>query len=161
MLIRKFLDKIIELFCISTLALMTVLITWQVITRYIFNKPSVVTEQSSQYLFVWLVLYGAAYVFGKKDHMHIGFVKDKMPLVVQKILDVLIEVIVGLFALSVMVYGGYLAFTAQMVQRDAALQIPMGVIYSAIPMSGLFILLYSILNMVAVFKQSSPSKGGA
>ena len=60
--IKNILNKIIEIFCIAIMGIMTILVTWQVITRYFFNNPSVVTEQTSQYLFVWLVMYGSAYV---------------------------------------------------------------------------------------------------
>ena len=74
--IKNCLDKIIELFCIVIMGVMTVLVTWQVITRYVFNNPSIFTEQTSQYLFVWLVMYGSAYVFGKREHMQISFVRD-------------------------------------------------------------------------------------
>jgi TRAP-type C4-dicarboxylate transport system permease small subunit len=51
--IKNILNKIIEIFCIAIMGIMTILVTWQVITRYFFNNPSVVTEQTSQYL-----LYG-------------------------------------------------------------------------------------------------------
>jgi TRAP-type transport system small permease protein len=151
--IRKILDKIIEIFCMSTLALMTVMITWQVTTRYVFNRPSVRTEQTSQYLFVWLVLYGAAYVFGQKEHMQITFLKDKASVAVQKILTMLGEILIAIFAGSVMIYGGYLSASGQMTQKDAALGIPMGVIYSAIPISGLFILFYAVGNILLLLKR--------
>ena len=39
---------------------------------------------------------------------------------------------VALFAAGVMIFGGYKQVTSQMIQMDAALQIPMGIIYSAV-----------------------------
>ena len=47
--VKKILDKIIEMFCIAIMGIMTVLVSWQVITRYFFNKPSVFTEATAQY----------------------------------------------------------------------------------------------------------------
>ncbi len=145
--IKNILNKIIEIFCIAIMGVMTLLVTWQVITRYFFNNPSVVTEQTSQYLFVWLVMYGSAYVFGKREHMQISFVRDLAPKGIRKIIDTFQEMIITIFVVGVMVYGGYFTTLKQMAQTDAALQIPMGVIYSAIPISGVMIIFYAICNI--------------
>lgn len=145
--LRNCLDKIIEIFCIVLMAFMTILVTWQVITRYVFNNPSAVTEQLCQYLFIWLVLFGAAYIFGKREHMQITFVKEKLPDKLEMICDILQEIVIFIFTFGVMVIGGYLSAVKQMVQFDAALQIPIGIVYAAIPLSGVFILFYSIYNI--------------
>lgn len=145
--LRKFLDKIIEFFCIVLMSFMTILVTWQVITRYIFNNPSAVTEQLCQYLFIWLVLFGSAYIFGRREHMQINFIKEKLPKKLGAVCDILQETIILIFTFGVLVIGGYLSVIKQMVQFDAALQIPIGVVYSAIPISGVFVLFYSFLNI--------------
>ncbi|MGL4804566.1 MAG: TRAP transporter small permease [Cetobacterium sp.] len=148
--LRNSLNKIIEIFCIVLMAFMTMLVTWQVITRYVFNNPSAVTEQLCQYLFIWLVLFGSAYIFGKREHMQITFIKEKLPNKLGKICDLLQETIIFIFTLGVLVIGGYLSVVKQMVQFDAALQIPIGIVYAAIPLSGVFILFYSIYNIKKV-----------
>lgn len=145
--LKNGLNKIIEIFCIVLMAFMTILVTWQVITRYVFNNPSAVTEQLCQYLFIWLVLFGSAYIFGKREHMQITFIKEKLPNKLGKICDLLQETIIFIFTFGVLVIGGYLSAVKQMVQFDAALQIPIGIVYAAIPLSGVFILFYSIYNI--------------
>ena len=145
--LKNGLNKIIEIFCIVLMTFMTILVTWQVITRYVFNNPSAVTEQLCQYLFIWLVLFGSAYIFGKREHMQITFIKEKLPNKLGKICDLLQEIIIFIFTLGVLVIGGYLSVVKQMVQFDAALQIPIGIVYAAIPLSGVFILFYSIYNI--------------
>ena len=67
--LRNMLNKVIEVICITLLAFMVVLGTWQIITRYVLNNPSTVSEDLLIYSFVWMGLLGAAYVFGKQDHM--------------------------------------------------------------------------------------------
>ncbi|WP_300342502.1 TRAP transporter small permease [Fusobacterium sp.] len=151
--IKNILDKIIEIFCIVILGIMTLLVTWQVITRYFFNNPSVVTEQTSQYLFVWLVMYGSAYVFGKREHMQISFVRDLSPKNLRKFIDIFQEIIITIFVIGVMVYGGYFTTLKQMGQTDAALQIPMGVVYSAVPISGVIIIFYAIYNIKTLIRK--------
>ena len=79
--------------------------------------------------------------------MQITFIKEKLPSKLGKICDLLQETIIFIFTLGVLVIGGYLSVVKQMVQFDAALQIPIGIVYAAIPLSGVFILFYSIYNI--------------
>ena len=64
--LRKMLNKVIETICMTLLVFMVVLGTWQIITRYVLNNPSTVSEDLLIYSFVWMALLGSAYVFGKK-----------------------------------------------------------------------------------------------
>lgn len=144
---RNIIDKMIEIFCTVIMVVMTVLVSWQVFTRYVFNKPSTVTEQLCQYLFIWLVLFGSAFIFGKREHMQIVFIKDKLPAKLGMLCDIIQEVVIFIFTLGVLIVGGYQSSLRQMAQVDAALQIPIGIIYAAIPLSGIFVIFYSILNI--------------
>lgn len=144
--VKRAIDKIMEVMCIIILGIMTVLVVYQVITRKIFNSPSAYSEAVSQYLFVWMILYGSAYVFGKKEHLDITVLKDKMKGKTLLLVEILTNICLVLFAAVVLGYGGYLIAGQQMSTTDAALGIPMGVIYSAIPISGIFTLFYAIYN---------------
>ncbi len=143
---KRWLDTLVSWFCIALVALMTILVTYQVIVRYVFNDPSAVSEVLSRYLFIWLVLFGSAYVFGLKEHMAISFIKEKFSQKAQIILEAFIELAIVTFALSIMIFGGYSSATRQMWQLDSALQIPMGTIYAAIPISGALMVFYFIHN---------------
>ena len=70
--LRNTLNKVIEVICITLLAFMVVLGTWQIITRYVLNNPSTVSEDLLIYSFVWMSLLGSAYVFGKKVEYDYG-----------------------------------------------------------------------------------------
>ena len=144
--VKRVIDKIMEVMCIAILAIMTILVVYQVITRKIFNSPSAYSEAISQYLFVWMILYGSAYVFGMKEHLDITVFKDKMKGKTLLVVEILTNICLVLFAGVVLMYGGYLISGQQMSTTDAALGIPMGVIYSAIPISGVFTLFYAVYN---------------
>ena len=53
---KKLFDRVLEVSCIALMSVMTILVTYQVITRYIFNKPSAVSEELARSMFVWMVL---------------------------------------------------------------------------------------------------------
>ncbi len=157
---KRVIDKIMEWLCIAILGVMTVLVVYQVITRYFFHKPSAYSEAISQYLFVWMIMYGSAYIFGKKEHLDITVLKDKMKGTTLMVVEILTNICLVLFALAVLTYGGYMIAAQQMGTTDAALGIPMGVIYSAIPISGVFTLFYAVYNcFLAVDEHKNGSSG--
>ncbi|MCA2019185.1 TRAP transporter small permease [Vibrio tritonius] len=154
--LKRWVDKLLSGICIAIVASMTLLVTYQVVVRYLFNSPSAVSEVLSRYLFIWLVLFGSAYVFGLKEHMAINFLKQKFSEKTQLVLDMFIELVTVVFALSIMIIGGYSSSVRQMWQMDSALQIPMGTIYAAIPISGalmVFYFFYNEMHLSIRFKQ--------
>ncbi len=144
--LKNTIDQCVSWFLISIVGSMTILVTYQVIVRYIFNSPSAFSEVLSRYLFIWLILFGAAYVFGLREHMAITFIKEKFNKKTRIIIEMVIELVTVIFAYTVMISGGYSSAARQMWQIDSALQIPMGTIYSAIPISGGLIFFYFIFN---------------
>ncbi|MGR3808496.1 TRAP transporter small permease [Pasteurella testudinis] len=151
--IKKIVDKVMEFLCVSIVMIMCVLVTYQVITRYIFDSPSAVSEILSRYLFIWLVLFGGAYVFGLREHMSISFLKQKLPNKVQICLDMFSDLIIAVFAFIIMILGGYNITLRQMLQMDSSIQLPVGVIYSAIPIAGVIMLFYFIYNETILLKK--------
>ncbi|PJC86994.1 TRAP transporter small permease [Vibrio sp. HA2012] len=146
-------DKIISSACIFIVGTMTVMVTYQVVVRYLFDSPSAVSEVLSRYLFIWLILFGSAYVFGLREHMAITFIQYKFPERIRILLDMLTELATAVFALSIMIVGGYSTSVRQMWQLDSALQIPMGAIYAAIPISGGIIIFYFLYNELRLFRR--------
>ena len=102
---------------------MTIFATWQVASRYIFNKPSTVTEELVLICFVWMGLLGAAYVFGKQEHMRMSFLVDKLSERNQTKVKLFSELVVILFAALVLVFGGFKMSQLSMGQSSSSLQI--------------------------------------
>lgn len=151
--IKRVLDKVLSIFCIFLMGAITILVTYQVVVRYFFNSPNPYTEVLAKYGFVWMILYASALVFGMREHMNIGFVREHMPRKMRLIVEMFSELMIALFALGVMLIGGYGQTTKQMIQLDSALQIPIGIVYSAVPISALFILFYFVYNEYKLLKE--------
>ena len=77
--IKHVFDKILEVLGIICLSIMTVMIVYQVVARYVFNSPSAISEALAQFLFVWMIMFGSAYVYGTLEHLTIDILKDKFP----------------------------------------------------------------------------------
>ena len=146
--IRKVMNTAIKFICIALFAFMVLIGTYQILVRYIFNSPSTVSEELLTYSFTWMSLIAASYVFGKRDHMRMGFVADKLSPDKLKVLNIILEMITIAFSSIVMVYGGISITKLSMTQKTASLGIPMGYIYLVIPISGILIVIYSVLNII-------------
>ena len=151
--IKNIIDKILQWFCVVIVALMTFFVTYQVVTRYCFNKPSAVSETIARYLFVWLTIFGGAYVFGKRGHMNLVFIREKFSPKIQTLLEVFSEFLIAVFAVLVMIYGGRIYTAKQIVQIDPSLNFSMAWIYASLPVGGALILFYSIYNELELFEK--------
>lgn len=145
--IKKILNKTLEVICMSIMVLMVLLALWQVISRYFLNKPSTTSEELLIYCFVWVSLLGAAYVFGKRDHMAMSFFVEKLPPAKNNLTKIISEVAVLVFAGAVLVYGGIEITKLAMGQVSPALGVPMGYIYTVLPLSGIITIIYSAINL--------------
>lgn len=146
--LRKIMDTVLGTLCVLLFSLMILVGTYQIAARYFFNRPSTVSEELLTYSFTWLALLAAAYVFGKREHMRMGFIVDRLGAKKRFFFDLLREVLVFLFSLVVMIVGGIAIIRLTMTQVTASLGIPMGVVYAAVPLSGVLSLIYSILNII-------------
>ena len=66
----------------------------------------------------------------------------------KRMLNAVIEVVVIIFSALILVYGGSVITTMNMLQYDSILKIPTGTIYSIIPVCGVLIIFYSIYNLI-------------
>lgn len=158
--LRNTLNKVIEVICITLLAFMVVLGTWQIITRYVLNNPSTVSEDLLIYSFVWMSLLGSAYVFGKKDHMTMVFFRQKLESKSTKAkitLSIMTELLIMIFSALVLVFGGTQISMLAMGQVSPALGISMGYIYLALPLSGVITIIYNVLNLIDLKKETAQS----
>lgn len=161
MKIRGFLDICLGALSSVIFMLLVIIGTYQIVVRYLFNSPSTVSEELLTYGFTWMALLAAAYVFGKREHMRMGFLADKLTGTGRLVLEVIIELIVLVFAAVVMVYGGNEIVRLTMSQKTASLGIAMGVVYVAVLVSGICIVLYSILNICALVAGNEPKSAEA
>lgn len=153
--IRKGLDRLILFICVVLFMLMTVVGTYQILVRYVFKSPSTISEELISYSFAWMSMFAASYIFGKRDHMRMVFFIEKFSKNNQRIVGIITEIVVLLFALGVLVGGGSYITSLSMTQMTPALKISMGYIYLVIPVCGVMTAIYSILNIIDLMKKEA------
>ena len=67
-------------------------------------------------------------------------------------LDMFSEILVILTAVFLLIYGGYIMAVENADQLTNSLTISMGAVYSVLPISGVIILLYGLMNLIDLLK---------
>jgi len=122
-------------------------VSWQVITRFILQDPSSFTEELAGFLLIWIGLLGSSYALYTKSHLGIDIITSKLSGFRKRLTQIMIHVIVILFALFVLVIGGIrlVNITLTLNQISPTLGIPMGYVYLVLPITGLLMIYYSLV----------------
>ncbi len=145
--IRKGMNFLLSRIAAVLLSIMTLLVLYQVFTRYVLNNPAAFTEELVRYSLIWTGFIGAAYAFSTREHMALTLVINKLDDKKKRALQTAIDLLILLFALFVMTIGGVkLALSAQKVY-SALLGIPRSLVYAMAPISGVFIIIAQIINI--------------
>ena len=147
-------DLFLEWILAIILGTMVLDVSWGVITRYILDSQSSWTDELARFLLIWLSILGAAYASGKRLHIAIDLLPKYLNERNQKILDIVTTSIVLLFAIAVFLIGGlrYVYISFALGQTSPALKLPIGFVYIVMPISGLFVCYYKLLELRSTLK---------
>ncbi|MEM6965915.1 MAG: TRAP transporter small permease [Bacteroidota bacterium] len=142
-------NRMIEVVLVFIFALLVLDVLWQVFGRYVLKQSFSFTEEFARFALIWLAVLGAAYLNGKREHLTMDFLLQKLsPEKIKKRMQI-IEVLMFIFALVVMVIGGgnLVYTTLYLGQVSPAMHISLGYVYAIVPISGLLIMFYSVYNI--------------
>ncbi len=147
--VKKLLVKGLEFTVIFVTGFLVVDVVWGVFTRYVMGHQSPWTEELARMLLIWVSLLGASIGFIRRSHLGVDYFVGKLSDRWQTIGELIIYLLVAFFASVVLIYGGYrlVSSTLQNGQPSPALKIEMGYVYLAVPISGFFIMIFSIETM--------------
>ena len=136
------------------LSLMTLIIILQVFYRYVLGSSLSWSEESARFLFIWVVLLGASMGVKESFHVSVTLFKDMLPRRIKVTVDVLVNLLTGVVAAIMVVYGLSIAETVS-IQLSPAVRISMFWVYLAIPVSGALMLLHLTARMVELAQTCS------
>ncbi len=146
--------KFMEFFLVVIFALLVFDVLFQVFSRYVLRSSVTWTEELARFSLIWMSILGAAYLNAKREHLSMDFLYRKFSDKTKKKVSIVIEVLIFLFALIVMVIGGFnLVYTTlHLGQLSGTLRIPLGYIYAILPFSGLLIMWFSVYHISLISK---------
>ncbi|WP_394284989.1 TRAP transporter small permease [Corynebacterium sp.] len=148
--VRHVLKTILAAVSVTLFTVLVATTTWQVISRQILNEPSTWSEELARLLFVWLSFLGSAFLFGERGHIAVDFLARKLPFAGQRVAQIFVQAMVLLFALVGLVWGGYLAASIAWEQNLTALPFTIGWVYLVIPIAGVFIAIFALMDIVGL-----------
>lgn len=149
-LCKKILDRILEILVMAAVAVLVLDVLWQVFTRFVLKDPSSWTEELATFLLIWVALLGAAVALNRGAHLGIDYFVGKLEPRKRVYTEVFVFVCICLFSLLVMIAGGLdlVLTTLRLGQQSPSLGLKMGYVYLAVPISGFFLVLYSIIGLL-------------
>lgn len=158
--VRKVSLRSLEWSVIALMALLVTDVAWQVITRYLLGSPSKWTDELATVLMIWVAALGASLGFVQHAHLGIDYFVGLLPAKKARWIQMGVQILIGGFAVLILIYGGiqlvHLTMTTD--QRSPALGLNMGVVYLALPISGVFILLSVVDEIWQLSQHTTPSK---
>ena len=160
--IKLAVDRAIAAFSVAVMIALVVCVVWQVFSRYVLNQPSTLTDELARFLMIWVGLLGAAYTVGAQRHLAIDLLAMTLPPRRQALLSVIINLLIFIFAGSVIVTGVKLIEkTLSTSQVSAAMQIPMGYVYLILPLTGIIMMFYTLCFISNGLKNMKNEEAGA
>jgi TRAP-type C4-dicarboxylate transport system permease small subunit len=144
--IMNIIDRCLEWFMVSLMAVLVVDVTWQVISRYLLGEASSFSEEIARYLLIWIGLLGSSYAYRKKMHLAFDLITNKVTGRIKFWMELVIHTLIICFSVVVLVLGGWylVQLTWELNQLSASLQISLAYVYFALPLSGCLIVIYAI-----------------
>lgn len=158
--IKKILDRFLECLVMVSVTVLVLDVLWQVFTRFVLKDASSWTEELATFLLIWVSLLGAAVALGRGAHLGIDYFVGKLPEKNRIQTELFAFACVTLFSLLVMVVGGIglVRTTFRLEQISPALGLDMGYVYLAVPISGIFLVLYGVIGFAE--RLYAPREGG-
>lgn len=147
---KKTIDRLLGGFLVMIMGLIVLAVLWQVVSRYVLQSPSSLTEEIARFLLIWLGILGAAYASGQRSHLAIDILPPKLNPTNRIRLRIGINLLIILFSLSVLVIGGgNLVYINHILgQSSAALHLPLSFVYAAVPLSGVIVIFYKTIEII-------------
>lgn len=140
--------RVIECILMVLLAAALIIITLQVLFRYILAAPLNWSEQTARCLFIWMIMLAVPVLFYRKGAVAFDLLVDMMPRKAQDVLKIIVELLVLGFAVF------YLITSIQLCIQTGSrilsgIEIPMNLLYSAPPVAMIITILVVIPQIAA------------
>ncbi len=136
-------EKILEGICTVFVGAIVLVLFYAVVMRYGFHKPPAWSIEVSRFMFLWMVMFGAALVTREKSHIEIDFIVNLIPEKIRFFWLNLLRLVMLSFC-GVMVYYGLKILPIVGQANTPTLEMSMGWLYASVPAGGTLIGLYII-----------------
>ena len=141
----------------AILGLMTLAVFLQVILRYVFAYAVEGLDEVPRYLFVWLVMVGAAAAMQRGEHTSLQYFRQRLPPRGQALAAVVTEA-AGILLFLSLVKTSFVLVPNSQLQSSAGLGLPLGYVYAAVPVGAVLIVLPMAWDLVVSVRALWPKR---
>lgn len=145
-------DRLMQVVLVLLLGSMVIAIAYQVISRFIFNAPSMLTQEFLRYSLIWLGLLAGGYCFWKGRHLNLPFLSDKLSEKNGYRLELTNACLTLIFG-GVFSFAGYKSLLDNMAMKTAMFKVPVGILQTAMLICGSIIVLSQIIIVARLVRQ--------
>ena len=149
---KRFLGNIVEWASMVLVVALAVVVFLQVFNRFVLKAPLAWSEDLAMLLFQWIVFLGAALGVRRLRHFGIDLVVKKLPARMHRTIALLVPLIVGIVALTMITEGLHL-LTFNRARIYATMDLSYFWAYLPIPVSGCLMILYLVLQEIQRWKE--------
>ena len=131
-------NKIEEYLLVSSLIFTVLLISYQVIMRYVFSNSSFWSEELARYVFIWQIWLGASIGFKEDKHIKIELLTNLLHGKIKIFFSLLSNLLMMFFCVFLVIKGfEYLQLTYMLKKVTPALRYSYVYVYVSLPLSAL------------------------
>ena len=146
--------KILNFIIVTMFSIMSIAVFVQIIFRYLLHQPIYWSEEFPRFILIWLTFLGSAIAMKNRSHLSISLLTNRLSLQKRKWVQFFANSLSLLFIL-ILVWGGIIITNLTMPNRTAALQMPTGLVYLAVPVGGMLMVFYLLKNTIELFKKNN------
>jgi len=154
-MLRRALEGTVRWIVIVLMGIMKILVSAQIVSRYVFNFPLGWTEEMARFSFVWVSFLGASALMQVREHINVTVFVERFPPRLQALCGFLANCC-GLVCTYFFLIGGIALTSNEWQQLAPATEVPMGWIYLVIPASaalmGAWVLVQTIESAQTLIK---------
>lgn len=146
-----YLDKVLSFLVVSSFILMIAVVILQILARYALPWSPNWTEEMARFCFIYMVSLGAGLGIQDRGYVSVNTLLDKLRPSARKRLEIIILIFVIILMLTMFVVSIPLAQIVSL-QISPAMQLNMSIMYLSMSCMGLFVSIYSILQLLERIK---------
>ncbi|MFD1037330.1 TRAP transporter small permease [Virgibacillus byunsanensis] len=138
------------------LAILALSVFYEVVSRYVFNNPTIWANEISIYLMQFIVFFTMGILLIEGKHIRVTFLIERLTGNARKAFEIIIVLLIFIFALVLIIYG--YQFTGNAISHGMSsptlLEIPLWIPYSFIPIGGFLLALATTCSIIKILATS-------
>lgn len=156
---REAFDRVAEGVLAALMAAMCVLVFVGVVFRYVLLDPISWTEEVGRFCLVWVSFIGTYLAHRRSQHIAVTVLVDGLTPARQRQVRLVVSVLLAVFMVMLMVQGT--AYTTAFARYySPILELPLGIVYAALPVAATMMLVAILLDVGKELRRSPDAAEG-